>query len=94
MWADSIQKELEELMLYDCFTILPRGEKAPSHHQYMLMNLVFDVKFDGQHKSRYVVNVNVTREMNPKDVHVPVISLDFIRILFLIAVMNNLEVKW
>ena len=31
--------------------------------------------------------------MNPEDVYAPVISLDFIRILFLIAVMNNLDVR-
>ena len=93
MWADSIKKELDELRLYDCFTILPRGESAPPDYQYVPMHLVFDVKFDGRHKSRYVVNGNVTRDMNPEDVYAPVISLDFIRILFLIAVMNNLDVR-
>ena len=56
------------------------------------MHLIFDVKHDGRHKTRYVVNGSVTRVMQSDEVYAPVVNLDMIRILFLIAVMNGLDV--
>ena len=57
------------------------------------MHMVFDVKFDGRRKTRYVIGGNVTRAMETEEVYAPVVSIDFIRILFLIAVMNDLDVR-
>ena len=90
-WADAIAKELAELQLYDSFQVLSRGEKAPKGYQFVPMHMVFDVKYDGQHKARYVMNGNVTPVAN--DVYAPVASLEIIRILLLIAIMNGLDVK-
>ena len=88
-WADAIAKELADLQLYDSFQVLSRGEKAPKGYQFVPMHMVFDVKYDGQHKARYVMNGNVTPVVNA--VYAPVASLEIIRILLLIAI--SLDVK-
>ena len=83
----AIAKELAELEMYDCFQALPRGEKAPYGYKFVPMHMVFDVKHDGRHKARYVMNGNVTPVST--DVYAPVASLEIIRILLIIAIMNG-----
>ena len=56
------------------------------------MHMVFDVKHDGRHKARYVMNGNHTGDLPTDFTYSPVVSLDFIRILFLLAVMNHLDI--
>ena len=55
--------------------------------------MVFDVKFDERRKTCYVIGGNVTQAMGTEEVYAPVVSIDLIQILFLIAVMNDLDVR-
>ena len=92
LWTDAIQKELNELMLYNTFRVLSRGERAPRGFHFVPMHLVFDVKHDGRHKARYVMNGSVT-EPSEGDVFSPVVGMENIKILLFIAVYNNLQVR-
>ena len=92
LWTDSIAKELNELMLYDTFQVLRRGEKPPKGYKFIPMHLVFAVKHDGRHKSRYVMDGSKT-EPPEGDIFSPVVSLDIVRMVLFIAVHNNLQVR-
>ena len=46
-WADSIQKELFELKLYDSFHVLNQGESVSDGYKHIPMHMVFDVKHNG-----------------------------------------------
>ena len=93
LWFDSICKELDKLILYDSFKVLPWGEKEPPGYSYVPVNMVFDVKFDGQLKTCNVIGGNRTRQMEADKVYGLVLRLDFIWVLFLLAVMNDLDLR-
>ena len=92
LWADSIAKELAELQQYETFKVLRKGERPPPGYKFVPMHMIFSVKHDGRHKSRYVMNGSVTAPPM-EDVYSPVVSLDTIRILLYIAVANGLSVR-
>ena len=53
--------------------------------------MVFDVKFDGRHKCRYVANGSVTDELGD-DIYSGVVGIDSVRIALLLAQLNGLQV--
>ena len=53
--------------------------------------MVFDVKFDGQHKCWYVANGSVTDELGD-DIYSGVVGIDSVRIALLLAQLNGLQV--
>ena len=52
-WQRSIKKELDEINEYETFRLPKEGESL-NGFQHIPYHLVFDVKFDGRHKSRLV----------------------------------------
>ena len=84
--------KLFELKLYDSFRVLNQGESVPEGYKHIPMHMVFDVKHDGRHKARFVMNGNFTGDLPSDFTYAPVVSLDHIRILFLLAVMNDLDI--
>ena len=61
------------------------------HYQYVPSHCVFDVKYDGRRKARIVAGGNVT-EVDPEETYSGVVSLEMVRLILLIADINNLQV--
>jgi hypothetical protein len=87
-WRHAIEKEMQnvnpafEFKVYD---VMPVGCKRIDCH------MIFDVKFDLDRKARFVAGGHQTDP--PKDsTYASVVSRDSVRIAFLIAALNDLEV--
>jgi len=50
-WQDSMALELLHLDEYETFRDLGRDGKAPAGYKHICFHSVFDVKYDGRHKS-------------------------------------------
>ena len=53
---------------------------------------VFDVKFDGRRKARMVASGHRTPDVPAEEVYSGVVSMDTIRIAFVLANLNKLDV--
>ena len=89
-WQRSIKKELDEINEYETFRLPKEGESL-NGFQHIPYHLVFDVKFDGRHKSRLVAGGNHTEPLK-EDIYSGVVSIESIRILFFLATLNNLQI--
>ena len=90
MWREAIEKELKQLDDYDTFRIPNKGETLKDH-KLIQYHIVFDVKFDLRRKARLVANGNMAD--TPDDTtYSGVVSLESIRMLFLLAEINNLDI--
>jgi hypothetical protein len=90
LWRDAIETELKQINDYKTFRLPDPGEdlenfaKIPYH-------FVFDVKFDGRRKARLVAGGNHTQP-SKEDIYSGVVGIESIRMGFLIAELNELEV--
>ena len=89
-WQKSIKKELDEINDYETFRLPEDGESLIGFQQ-IPNHLVFDVKFDGRHKSRLVAGGNHT-EPPKEDIYSGVMSIESIRILFFLATLNHHQI--
>lgn len=89
-WADAMEKELKNIEV--AFEVLGKGERAPDDYQLVRCHFVFDVKFDGTRKARYVAGGHM---VDPPSAitYSSVASRDSIRILLVIAALNDLKVN-
>ena len=75
------------------FEVLPNGKSVPIGHQFMQCHMVFDIKIeDFRHKARLVAEGHMTKKL-ASIVYARVISRETVRIAFLIATLNDLEVS-
>ena len=89
-WREAIEKELKQINDFKTFR---RVTKDDSIQEYLRIpyHFVFDVKFDGRKKARLVAGGNVT-ETPKDDIYSGVVSIEMIRIGFLLAELNELTV--
>jgi uncharacterized protein YdgA (DUF945 family) len=88
LWQKAIEKEMKTI---DCAFEFPTNNKAPVDYQKINCHMVFDVKMTLEHKAWYVAGGHQTEPS--KDItFVSVISHDSIRIAFLVAALNDLEI--
>ena len=89
-WADAINKEMRNVS--SAFDIRDDG-KIPPFFKQINCHLIFDVKADTlQRKARFVAGGHMTDP--PKDaVYSSVVSRDSVRLFFLIAALNDLDVS-
>jgi hypothetical protein len=90
LWSEAIQKEMKQLKDFDTFEVLGEGEKPPEGYTFVPLHWVFDVKFDGRRKSRLVAGGNRTEPLDT-DAYAGVVSIDTIRLGFLIGELNGLQ---
>jgi hypothetical protein len=87
-WKDAIEKEMKNVLPAFEFRdddVMPPGFKKIDCH------MVFDVKLDLVHKARFVAGGHQTDP--PKEsVYSSVVSHDSVRLAFLIAALNDLEI--
>ena len=89
LWQDAIAKEMKNSKM--AFKLLDDGERAPPGYSEITCNLVFDVKFDLTRKARYVAGGHLTEDP-PFMTYASVVSRDSVRIGFLLAALNGLEI--
>ena len=89
-WRAAIDKELEQLNQYKTFRRLAKGERLSMDYSRVPYHIVFAVKFDGRHKARLVANGSVT-DLPKEDTYSGVVSLDTVKLAFVIAEMNGLQ---
>ena len=88
LWQKAIEKEMK---MIDCAFEFPTNNKAPVGYQKINCHMVFDVKMTLECKAWYVAGGHQTEPS--KDItFASVISRDSIRITFLVAALNDLEI--
>ena len=89
LWADAIKKEMKNSRV--AFQLLGRDERPPVGFKEITCHLVFDVKMDLTRKARYVAGGHLTDPPSSMT-YASVVSRDSVRIAFLIAALNDLDI--
>ncbi len=87
-WHDAIQKEMRNNRL--AFQFLESGEEIPIGYKWIRCHLIFDVKMDFTRKARFVAGGHMT-DPPPEITYSSVVSRDSIRIAFLLAALNDVN---
>jgi hypothetical protein len=87
-WADAITKEMKTVQV--AFKVLDAGASPPSTHGEIPLIMIFDVKMDFTRKARLVAGGHRTKPPETLT-YASVVSRDSVRLAFLIAKMNGLE---
>jgi hypothetical protein len=87
-WKKAVDKEMKNVMPAFEFR---DDNQVPVGYKHIDCHMIFDVKLDLMRKARYVVGGHKTDP--PKDmVYASVVSRDSVRLTFLLAVLNDLEI--
>ena len=91
LWADAISKEMENFRV--AFEVISDGKPALTGHQFVQCHIVFDVKMeDFRQKAILLAGGHMTKA--PATIrYVSVVSRETVRIVVMIANLNDLEVK-
>ena len=89
-WEKAINAEYGQIRDYKTFRRMKKGESMPPGYQRIPYHCVFDVKFDGRRKCRLVAGGNRATPTK-EDVYSGVVSIDTVRLGFLLADMNGLQ---
>ncbi|GFH61944.1 pol protein [Chaetoceros tenuissimus] len=89
LWQDAINKEMVNAKC--AFKLLARGDRPPPGYNEILCHLVFDVKLDMTRKARYVAGGHLTN-VPANMTYSSVVSRDTVRIGFLVAALNDLDI--
>jgi hypothetical protein len=89
LWYDAIMKEMTNVRI--AFQEIPNGEKPPPGFKYVPLMMIFDVKMDFTRKARLVARGDMTAPPSTLT-YSSVVSRESIRIAFLIAALNDLDV--
>lgn len=88
-WYDMIQKEMRNNAV--AFEFLQDGKSIPIGYTKITLHMVFDIKIDFTRKARLVAGGHLT-EVPSNLTYSSVVSRESVRIMFLIAVLNDLQV--
>ena len=72
--------------------MLKKGESILPGYKRIPYHMIFYVKFDGRYKCRLVAGGHRTPDVPPEEVYSGVVSMDTIRMVFVLSAMNNLDV--
>ena len=89
-WAKAIQKEMKNVRV--AFKVLEDGEKPPPTYRPIDCHMIFDVKMDHTRKARLVAGGHKTADPDPNLVYASVVSRESVRIAFLLAGLNGLDI--
>ena len=89
LWQQAIKKEMDKIVEFEVF-VVPKDGKIPKDHQRIPCHMIFDVKFDGRRKARFVAGGHLT--MDPgEDSYSGVVTPEAVRLGMMAAVTNNLK---
>lgn len=91
LWAKSIDKEMKNVIV--AFKLLEEGERPAVGSKLIPYHLVFDVKFDMTRKSRLVAGGHRHKDVPSYATFSSVVSRDSVRIIMMLAALNDLDVK-
>ncbi|MGH7954706.1 MAG: reverse transcriptase domain-containing protein [Gloeomargaritales cyanobacterium] len=89
LWYKAIQKEMKNVV--PAFQFVEKNERVPIGYKWIPCHMVFDVKMDFTRKARLVAGGHVT-DPPATITYSSVVSRDSVRIAFLIAALNDLDV--
>jgi hypothetical protein len=89
-WQDAEVLEIAQLFEYNTFTDKGLGAPIPEGYTKIPTHFVYDIKIDGRHKARMVAGGHRT-EVPIDSVYSGVVSLAGIRIVTLLAELNDME---
>lgn len=90
LWSKSIDKEIKNVKV--AFKLLSEGENPPPGSKLIPYHLIFDVKFDLTRKSRMVAGGHRNKDVPAHATYSSVASRDSVRIAFLLAGLNDLNI--
>ena len=90
MWQDAIKKEMKNVAV--AFKFLDNDDEIPIGFKSIQCHIVYDVKFDLTRKARYVGGGHRTK-VPASMTYSSVVSRDSVRIMFLIAALNDLDIQ-
>ena len=79
-------------MILKLLGYLLKGEELPDGYTRIPYHIVFGVKFDGRRKARLVAGGHRTPSVSHEEVYSGVVGMDTIRMAFVLASLNELEV--
>ena len=89
LWNHSIGKDMKNSRVY--FNLLDRDDHAPVGYKETTCHLIFDVKMDLTRKDRYVAGGHLVDPPSSMT-YASVVSRDSVRLAFLIAELNDLDI--
>ncbi len=92
LWKEAMQKEVNSINEFEMLKVLEDDEILPEEYTKIPYHLIWDVKFDGRRKCRMVAGGHRTPSVAPEEVYSGVVSMETIRMAFVLASMNDLEV--
>ena len=87
-----MDKEISLINEHQTFIILEEHELLPEGYKPIPYHFVFDAKYDGRKKSRLVAGDHKAPEVPENEIYSGVVSIETIRVAFVLAAMNNLDV--
>ena len=90
LWHDAIQKELKNVLV--AFHLLEDGEQLPVGSKEIPYHIIFDVKLDLTRKARLVAGGHRNKDVPKYTTFSTVASRDSVRIMFLVAALNDLSI--
>ena len=91
LWDTSILTELKQINDYETFIVLEDNEAMPTGYKRIPYHCIYDVKFDGRRKCRLVAGGHRT-DPPKEDTFSGVVSMEAVRLGFIMARLNNLQV--
>ena len=88
-WRDAIQKEMSNVKV--AFKFLNEGAPPPPGYKAIKCFIIFDVKMDLTRKARFVAGGHLT-DPPTSMTYASVVSRESVRIAFLIAALNDLQI--
>ena len=88
-WHEALQLEIDQLIKFNTFLICNKGDIDLKDYTYVLLLMVFNVKFDGQHKCWYVANGS---NKLGDEIYSGVVGIDWVQIALLLTQLNRLQV--
>ena len=90
-WHCALQLKINQLLKFNMLLICNKGGINLKDYTYVPLLMVFDVKFDRQHKCCYVTNGSVTGDLGD-EIYSSVVGIDSLQIALLLAQLNGLQV--
>ena len=90
LWEDAIKKELSKVRV--AFELVEEGSTPPPGSKKINYHFVFDVKHDLARKARLVAGGHLNRHVPAYLTYSSVISKESVRLCFMIAALNDLEI--
>jgi len=97
-WTRAIEKEMKNVRIafrkWDGSIVDARGGKKLVGYQEIKCHMIFDIKMDGKftRKARFVAGGHTVEKPEPVATYSSVVSRDSVRLAFLIAGLNDLEI--